>query len=624
VNETADTPIERLLGTLAQRGASSQDRLGVPFLRHGARVHIDRGSKVGIAKARGHWIAQDGDLIAAIAGKPQFEGRVAGDPARRLLAEFRSVGRAVLDRIKGTFALAIVNSPAAQAVLAIDRMGVETMAYGTVGGDFAFGTRADSVAALLGRETDIDPQAVFDYLFFHMVPAPETIFRDVHKLLPGQYVEFCDGTVNADFYWRMRYVDTPEIPQSELTERFRALLPISVSRQLDSVPVGTFLSGGTDSSTVTGLLSKQQPAPVDAYSIGFDADGFDEMAYARIAAKRYAARHHAYYVTPQDVVNAVPRVAAAYDEPFGNASAVGVYYCALRARQDGIRVMLAGDGGDELFGGNARYAKQKIFEAYRLVPRAIRTRLLEPLALQMPALQSLSPVRKLRSYVEQARIPLPDRLESYNFLCRADLASMLEAEFLASIQPDHPSTLMREVYERTESRSALNRMMHLDLKQTLADNDLRKVSVMCRLAGIDVRYPMLDDELVALSGMVPPSGKVKGTRLRPFFKESLRDLLPAEVIAKAKHGFGLPFGVWMLGHAPLYELAGDSLAAFRARGYLRPAYLDRLLEQQRRSGHASYYGVMVWVITMLEQWLRSLQLARADNRAELRSGAYAE
>jgi asparagine synthase (glutamine-hydrolysing) len=201
---------------------------------------------------------------------------------------------------------------------------------------------------------------------------------------------------------------------------------------------------------------------------------------------------------------------------------------------------------------------------------------------------------------------------------------MLEPEFLASIRTDHPSTLMREVYERTESRSPLNRMMHLDLKQTLADNDLRKVNVMCGLAGIDVRYPMLDDELVALSGIVPPSGKVKGTRLRHFFKESLRDLLPAEVIAKRKHGFGLPFGIWMLRHRPLYELAGDSLATFRTRGYLRPAYLDGLLEQQQRSGHASYYGVMVWVITMLEQWLHSREAARPHKRLNLPTGAYAE
>jgi asparagine synthase (glutamine-hydrolysing) len=567
-------------------------------------LHAVRDLVLGTARTKGHWLARSGDLLVALAGNPRFDGAVPANPAEQVLTDFRSRGPLVLENVKGTFALAVVDAAAKSAMLAIDRMGVETIAYGVAGASFAFGTRADSVAALLGREADVDHQAVFDYLFFHMVPAPETIFRGVRKLLPGQYVEFRDGAVKADFYWRMHYVDAAGIPQSELTERFRALLPVSVSRQLDGAAVGTFLSGGTDSSTVTGVLSQLQQAPVDAYSIGFDAEGFDEMAYAHIAAKRYAARHHAYYVTPQDVVDAVPRVAAAYDEPFGNASAVGVYYCALRAREDGIHVMLAGDGGDELFGGNARYAKQKIFEAYRFVPPALRTRLVEPLALGMPALQCLSPMRKLRSYVEQSRIPLPDRLESYNFLCRTDLASMLEPEFLASIRTDHPSILMREVYERTESRSSLNRMMHLDLKQTLADNDLRKVNVMCRLAGIDVRYPMLDDDLVALSGMVPSSGKVKGTRLRPFFKESLRDLLPAEVIRKTKHGFGLPFGVWMLGHAPLYELAGDSLVAFRRRGFVQSGYIDRLLDEQC-TGHASYYGVMVWVIMMVEEWLQS-------------------
>jgi asparagine synthase (glutamine-hydrolysing) len=615
------TPLQRLLGVL---GKGDGERLHATFDRDSIQMHAVRDLVLGTARTKGHWLARGDDLLVALVGSPRFDGFTPANPAQQVLADFRSRGSLVLENMKGTFALAVLDAAAKSAVLAIDRMGVETIAYGVAGPRFAFGTRADSVAALLGRGADVDPQAVFDYLFFHMVPAPETIFRGVQKLLPGQYVEFRDGVMKADFYWRMRYVDVAGIPQPELAEKFRALLPVSVSRQLEGAAVGTFLSGGTDSSTVTGVLSQLQQAPVEAYSIGFHAEGFDEMAYARVAAKRYAARHHAYYVTPEDVVNAVPRVAAAYDEPFGNASAVGVYYCALRAREDGIRLMLAGDGGDELFGGNARYAKQKIFEAYRFVPAGFRTRLLEPLALRMPALQSLSPMRKLRSYVEQARIPLPDRLESYNFLCRTDLASMLEPEFLASIRTDHPSTLMREVYDRTDSRSPLNRMMHLDLKQTLADNDLRKVNVMCRLAGIDVRYPMLDDEVVVLSGMVPPSGKVKGTRLRPFFKESLRNLLPPEVIAKTKHGFGLPFGVWMLSHPPLHELAGDSLSAFRARGYLRPAYLDRLLEQQWRSGHASYYGVMVWVITMLEQWLRSREAARVHTQPRLPASAYGE
>jgi asparagine synthase (glutamine-hydrolysing) len=167
--------------------------------------------------------------------------------------------------------------------------------------------------------------------------------------------------------------------------------------------------------------------------------------------------------------------------------------------------------------------------------------------------------------------------------------------------------MMREVYWRTASGSCVNRMMHLDLKLTLADNDLRKVNRMCELAGVAVRYPLLDEEMVAFSGQIPPSSKVKGLKLRYFFKEALRDFLPPETLSKSKHGFGLPFGIWMLNHAGLRELAYDSLDAFQRRGYVKREYLDQLLEQHR-TGHATYYGVMIWVVMMLEQWFREHRL----------------
>jgi asparagine synthase (glutamine-hydrolysing) len=593
-----DTPLERLWGALTSQAGSH-----IPGALGAGRTEGDvkAGAALGVADARGHWLARSGSLIVALAGHPITE---AADPAQKVLEDFRTRGRLALDGLKGSFAVAVVDVTARHALIAVDRMGIEPMCYGEAGGTFVFGTRADSVAARLGHSSAIDPQAVFDYLFFHMVPAPQTIFTGVRKLLPGQFAEYENGRVRVDFYWRMHYVDRPGAPEHELAARFRDLLPRTVSRVVDDRPVGTFLSGGTDSSTVTGILAGLQEAPVDAYSIGFDAPGFDEMEYARIAAQRYKARHHAYYITPDDVVAAIPRVAAAYDEPFGNASAVPVYYCAERARREGTRVMLAGDGGDELFGGNARYAKQKLFETYGFIPTALSRSLIEPLILRTPGLQQLWPLGKVRSYIEQARIPLPDRLESYNFVLRSDLEAMLEPDFLGAIAREHPLAVLREVYERTPSSSAINRMLHLDLKLTLADNDLRKVSTMCRLAGVDVRYPMLDDEMVALSGEVSPSGKVNRFRLRYFFKKALRDFLPPEILAKTKHGFGLPFGLWTLDHRPLYELAGDSLAAFRRRGFLRPGYIDQLLDQHR-SGHASYYGVMVWVVMMLEQWLRS-------------------
>src|SRR5947207_1134756 len=213
--------------------------------------------------------------------------------------------------------------------------------------------------------------------------------------------------------------------------------------------------------------------------MGFAWEGFDEMKYARITAQHLGARAREYYVTPQDIVEAIPVIARAYDEPFGNDSAAPTYFCAKMAREDGVRVLLAGDGGDEIFGGNTRYAKQKVFEAYGRIPQPLRRGLIEPLAFALPGHDRIAPLRKLGSYIRQASVPLPDRLETYNFLNRSPLAEVFEPEFLAAIDVDEPLAMLREVYGRTASSAPLNRMMHLDLKVTLADNDLRKVSRMC-------------------------------------------------------------------------------------------------------------------------------------------------
>jgi len=306
------------------------------------------------------------------------------------------------------------------------------------------------------------------------------------------------------------------------------------------------------------------------------------------------------------VADAVTLIPSAYDEPFGNASAVPTYYCARLAKEDGRSVLLAGDGGDEIFGGNERYAKQKLFENYWHVPSLLRRGLIEPALLGGSWMDRIAVLRKARSYVRQARVPLPDRLETYNFLERQALSEIFEPEFLATVDPNQPRDIAREVFGRTMSQAAVNRMMHLDLKDTLADNDLRKVNVMCELAGMQVRYPLIDDDLVAFSGRLSPAQKVKGLRLRHFFKESLKDFLPPETISKSKHGFGLPFGVWMKRDNALREITIESLRSFKKRGYVRPSYMDDLL-RLHESTHADYYGVMIWIVMMLERWLATLE-----------------
>jgi asparagine synthase (glutamine-hydrolysing) len=543
----------------------------------------------------------DGVLVA-------IEGRSRGPDATELARLYARHGPQCLEQVSGSFALAIVDSRTGNALLAVDRMGTRGLCYANPAGKMIFASGADALAAHPDVGSELSNQALFNYLYCHMVPSPGTIYRAIQKLQPGECVVFHKGVAEQRFYWRMHYTDRAHEAMDTLEERFRNLLRESVKRALcDEAQVGAFLSGGTDSSTVTGLLTELCGAPARTYSIGFKAEGFDEMEYARTTARHFRADAHEYYVTPQDVAETIAVVARAYDEPFGNASAVPTYLCARMARADGVQVMLAGDGGDEIFGGNARYALQRVFEAYWKLPAALRQRVIEPLVLGPTGGDAFAPWRKLRSYVRQAATPLPDRLETYNFVRRVPLQEIFEPDFLRRVNPEEPLELQRAAYERAEARSHVDRMMHLDLKFTLADNDLRKVSRMCELAGVEVRYPLIDDALVAFSGELPPELKVRGLKLRYFFKQALRDFLPPETIAKKKHGFGLPFGIWLRQHPPLEVLAKDSIEAFGRRGIVKQAYLDDLV-RWHEGGHATYYGVMIWVIMMLEQWLAARRL----------------
>ncbi len=355
-------------------------------------------------------------------------------------------------------------------------------------------------------------------------------------------------------------------PFEPLRDEFRSLLRDATARQIEGANnVGCFLSGGTDSSTVAGMLTEVTGKPAQTFSIGFDAEGYDEMEYARIAARHFETDHHEYYVTPEDLVTGIPAVAASYDQPFGNSSVVPAYYCARLARDAGVDRILGGDGGDELFGGNARYAKQRVFGIYEQVPGIVRRGLLEPLLLGSGAIGRLPLLRKAASYVEQARVPMPDRLQMYNLLARLGLAEVLTPEFLSAVDSEAPLHQQREVYAACEASALINRMLFFDWRYTLADNDLPKVIGATALAGIAVGFPFLDDALVDFSLKLDPKLKLKGLQLRWFFKEALRGFLPDEILAKKKHGFGLPFGVWVNKHAGLKALALDSVHDWATR-----------------------------------------------------------
>lgn len=561
--------------------------------------------------ARTSDIFSEGDIWAAIQGHPRWtdndlSGRAVDQGHAAVLARtYRENGPAALDGLRGDWSLVIIDRREKAVFAAVDRMGVSTLCHAAPDDDtFVFGATIDSLVAHPTVRPELNFQALYDYLYFTRSPAPGSIYHGLQKLLPGHYVMWKGGKVETRPYWKLKYQASQDADLEALADEFRELLRRVVARACDgwnSEALGTFLSGGTDSSTVTGVLAALSDAPVKAFSIGFDQAGYDETEFAQESASHFSADLHSYIVTPADIVDFVPHLAEIYDEPFGNTSAVAAYYCARLAAENGIKCLLAGDGGDELFGGNTRYVDQNIFEAYHSLPGGFRRAILEPVVSGLPAW--LGPLaRKPKSYVARANIPLPDRLESYNFYRSQSLGEYLEPDIAEKVDAEHPVEILRMHYNSANASERIGRMMHLDLRTTLADDDLRKVTQTAGFAGLTVGYPLLDDDLVEFSGRIPANLHLKGGKLRYFFKHALKDFLPRSTLTKKKQGFGLPYGAWLKSDSALQAITYDSLAKLKTRGIFRPAFLDGAIESHR-SGHASHYGEVLWVLMLLELWL---------------------
>jgi asparagine synthase (glutamine-hydrolysing) len=562
-------------------------------------------------------IACDADLLneKELRGLCPDRESLPGDAktAALLGALYERFGSAFVEKLRGAFSVILWDRNQRRLLAAVDGFGIHRLVYFSDGKTLMVASRAHALAATGEVDLAINPHAIPNLLNFSMNLAPETIFSKVQRLPPGSLLLAKEGQPVIKPYWDMRYGAAGDTDEKRLSKELESLFEGCVAAHCHGEPfgnVGAFLSGGTDSSTVVGMMSRMEQGPAQAFSIGFQEQPFNELGYARIAAEKFGAQHHTYLVGPNDCFEALPDMIRFFDEPFGNSSAIPTYFCARLAAQNGVKVLLAGDGGDELFGGNERYATDKIYGLYHSVPQFLRQGIIEPVLSLVPSENGL--LGRGKRYVRRANMPGIDRILAHQFLSTHDPAEVFEKDFLRELGGYSFLDVPRRYFETAPAQEPLDRILYADVKLTLGDSDLPKVTCMAEMAGIRVRFPFLDRAVAEFSGRLPVKLKVKGFEKRYLFKKAFGNLLPAEIIKKKKHGFGIPVAGWLKSDPKLRELARDTLLsqACMERGYFRREFIERLFRQHEMDD-TSYYGDTLWTFLVLELWRRQLVSAPA-------------
>jgi asparagine synthase (glutamine-hydrolysing) len=461
-------------------------------------------------------------------------------------------------------------------------------------------------------ERQIDLEALDHYLTFLYAPRDRSLFKGVRKLPPGHILRWRDGRAEERRFWEISASEPFDGTAADAAARLRDVLAGAVrSHMMSDVPLGAFLSGGIDSSLVVGLMAEASDRPVQTFSIGFDEPEFDELEHARTVARHFRTDHHEFVVRP-DAIAILDRLISPFDEPFADSSAIPTWYVSEIARQY-VTVVLSGDGGDELFGGYDRYLPHPRVAQFDRIP--------------IPGLR----------HAARAVWPfLPHGTRGKNFL--RHVSRDADGRYLDSIaffQPDEKDALYTGdirlaidgryadgvAARRLHRFAALpphSRMMKLDFETYLPEDVLTKVDRMSMAHSIESRVPLLDNEVIDFAASLPASLKIHDGRRKHLLKEAVRTLLPDAILNRRKQGFGVPLGVWFRGG--LSDLLTDVLTSprTRQRGYLRPAFVDRLVEEHRAGTRD--HTLRLWQLMVFELWHReyldsSAPVAAAERHA---------
>jgi len=549
------------------------------------------------------WIVFNGEIYNFHELRRELEARGARfrtvSDTEVILKAYEADGPACVERLRGMFAFAILDERRRRLLLARDRAGIKPLVYAWDGRRLLFGSEIKAILQDPHVDRDLDQEALGDYLTYHYVPAPRTIFRAVRKLPPAStlLLPLDGGEPVISEYWRLRFAPDPHVTESEWIEQLRIHLADAVrSHMVSDVPIGAFLSGGVDSSTVVALMADASAAPIRTFSIGFDEADFDELRFARQVATRYGTDHYELVVKPS-ALEVLPKLAWHFDEPFADSSAIPTYYVSKITREH-VTVALSGDGGDENFAGYRRYAR-----AVALHERLDRgaAALLRPLfRAAASALPVGAPGQAYAGLLGAGPIDRYRRLVAYQR--RETLRRLLSDDLAALARSAASADTFAQLAARSGAPDYVTALQYIDVHTYLPGDILTKVDLTSMAVSLESRVPLLDHKLMEFVATIPSPLKLRNGTGKYLLKRAMATSLPVEILTRRKMGFGVPLGAWFRGE--LRDMTRDVLLspAARQRGFFRIAEVETLLRTHdagRRDCSAR-----LWALVCFELWMR--------------------
>lgn len=514
---------------------------------------------------------------------------------------YEEVGEACFRQLRGMFAIALWDSRRRQLILARDRVGKKPLFYHHGGCQVRFASELKAILAAGAEDGGLDASALTDYFTFLYIPAPKTIYRRIKKVRPAHYMVFSDKGVRDQEYWDVHFGNLEEKSEEEWCAEIQQALQESVRiRLMSEVPLGSFLSGGVDSSAVVACMSRLVESPVTTCTVGFNETPYSEIEHARRVAQHVGSEYHETVVHPS-ATEIVTRLAWHYDEPFADSSAIPTYYVSRAARQH-VTVALSGDGGDESFAGYKRYGYEVADNRWRsLFPSGFRQSVLRRVGDWYPPLEQAPRPFRAKSLLQRLG---DDPLEGY--LARITVPRWIRESILSNdMQSDFrdydPLAQFREHYRRADTPDFLSRIQYLDIKTYLTDDICVKVDRASMAVSLEVRAPLLDHRFMELAARIPARLKLRNGSGKYIFKKAIRPMLPPGIVDRPKQGFGVPIAEWFRGE--LREQAQQSL--FTDDGLLDANCLQRLWKRHQEK--VQDHSAVLWAAFMFREWQTTFQ-----------------